>query len=166
MAVQKIAWRRGGKDYVHYKGKDDVTGKTVDYIDMVLSDDVTGWPVRFEPARQIIERGPKGSVAQIYSEYRRVLVDQNGNSVTGTATNSLPEGGSLFLAVDEAEKQFFVDNLGDPIINSGTNGFVKKMLGFKDMPVYDDFGNVIIYTAEQENAPKPTEPAPTTTTAP
>lgn len=159
MAIQQIPITRGGKQYIHFKGKDDVTGDTVDYIDQVLKDEKTGWPVRFEPAREIIERGPKGSVAQIYSEYRRVFVDQNGNSVMppGNESKFLPEGGTLFLAVDPSEKQFFEDNMGPAIINSGTNGFVKKMLGFKDMPVYDDFGNVIIYTTEKENAPKPTD---------
>jgi hypothetical protein len=157
--VQQTTITRGGKQYIHYKGKDDLTGDSVDYIDQVLPDEKTGWPVRFEPVRQIIERSTKGGTAQIYSEYQRVLVDTNGDSVPGTAVRSLPEGGTLSLAVDAVDKQFFIDNMGAAIINSGTNGFVKKMLGFADMPVYDDFGEVITYTTEQENAPKPTEPA-------
>lgn len=159
--IEQVPFTVGGKQYIHYKGKDDVTSDSVDYIDQVLPDQVTGLPVRFEPKRQIIERSSKGGTAQIYSEYQRVLVGQNDNTVPGTETQFLPEGGTLALALDDEEKQFFIDNMGPSIINSGTNGFVKKMLGFQDMPVYADDGSVIVYTEEQQNAPKPTEPEPT-----
>ena len=148
--IQQIPITRGGKQYTHYQGTDDVTGDEVDYIDQVLPDEKTGWPVRFEPAKTTIERAAKGAIAYILTDYRRVLVDMNGNTVPGTETRFIPGGGSLTLLTNKQDEKYFAAGLGPHIKRSGTNGWVRGMLGFNNLPVFDQAGSVIAYTPEQE----------------
>lgn len=172
MAIQQIPITRGGKAYTHYQGTDDVTGEEVDYIDQILPDENTGLPVRFEPARTTIERASKGAIAYIMTDYRRVLVDMNGNTIPGTETRFIPGGGSLTLVTNKVDEKYFAAGLGPVIKRHGTNGWVRGMMGFNALPVFDAAGTVLTYTAEQEAAeptndyhplPVANEPAPDTT---
>lgn len=147
MAVQQINFTRGGIDYVLNIGI-GADGNAVDYIDQVQPDS-NGNLLRFYPAKTMIERdtiNKRGGVSMIHTQYFSGVVGGNGEIIEGSDKPISFLTGALDIT-------YFVAGLGNPIMKSGNNGLVRNPWGFNDKPIFDQAGNVIVYTAAQETEP-------------
>lgn len=143
MAIQQIPITRGGKQYTLHIGT-DAAGDSVLYIDQSEPDQETGQPVRYFPERLTINfSAGKGGVAYIHTEWKRGLVGANGEVIPGTEQK-------LAMVTNDADEMGFIAGMGMPILRSMDNGFIRAILGFNSLPVFDAAGAVIAYTPEQE----------------
>jgi hypothetical protein len=145
MAIQTIQFRRGEKDYVEHLGT-DATGQSVHYIEEVAPDIATGLPAIWQPMDTLILRGQKGSTAQIRTSFERVLIAPNGEQMKAT-------GRMERYYTNQQDILYFVAGFGMPIMMSEANLFVRRGLGFNNLPIWNaQTGQVISYTPEQENS--------------
>lgn len=150
MAIQQIPITRGGKDYTLFIGIDEA-GDSVLYIEQAEADPSTGNAVRYYPDElniKFAKGAGKGGVSFIYTTWERALIGVNGTPIPGT-------GQRLAMETNEADELNFIAGMGLPILRSMDNGFVRSILGFNSLPVFDAAGAVIAYTPEQE-ASEPT----------
>lgn len=143
MAIQQIPITRGGKQYTLFIGI-DAAGDSVLYIDQTEKDSKTGQAVRYYPERLTINfSAGKGGTAYIFTEWVRGLVGANGEVIPGTEQK-------LAMKTNDADELGFIAGMGMPILRSMDNGFIRDILGFNALPVFDAAGAVITYTATQE----------------
>lgn len=146
MAIQQIPITRGGKDYTLFIGIDDA-GDSVLYIEQAEADPTTGQPVRFYPDKltpNFDKSKGKGGMAYIYTEWERGLIGANGDPIPNKDYEK-PK-----MVTNEMDEFGFIAGLGMPIMRSMANGFIRAILGFNALPIFDAAGSVIAYTPEQE----------------
>lgn len=149
MAVQEITIVRGGKEYTQYIGIDE-SNNSVLYIESVELDNASGQPIRFYPKELSIKFDTgegKGGVAYIYTTWEESLIGATGKPIRNT-------GSSRSMKTNNVDQSIFITKFGIPILMSIDNGFIRAILGFNNLPIFDTTtGAVLEYTTEEENLP-------------
>ncbi len=156
MAVQQIPVVRNNKTYVEHIGTDN--GQSVHFIVEADINPLTGNPDRWRPIRTTIERTPTGGVAWISTKWGRHPVGADGSLMLLNETFDT-------MHTNQVDIGFFVMGLGLPIMKSESNGWVRKIKGFNNFPIWNSANlQLIAYSPEQE-AEAPTNDYDTPTPA-
>lgn len=145
--LTQLSFTRGGKQYNQYVGTNE-QGNSVLYIDCIDLDNLTSQPVRYYPKELSIKfdtSSGTGNVAYIYTEWEEALIGNNGNPIPNT-------GKSKSMKTNPVDQASFITKFGLPILMSMDNGFIRAILGFNNLPIFNTVdGSIISYTEEQEN---------------
>lgn len=147
--IPQMSFTRGGKQYNQYVGIDS-NGNSVLYIDCVDLDNLTAQPVRYYPKELSIKFDTSlgiGAVAYIQTEWVESLIGNNGNPIPNT-------GRSRSMITNSVDQDSFITKFGMPILMSMDNGFIRAILGFNNLPIFNSTtGSVLEYTPEEEALP-------------
>jgi hypothetical protein len=133
--IQQQTFTRGNKQYTANFGTDEA-GNFQLWIDETDLHASTQQPVRLVPEKIEIgfsEADGKGTLLNIRTSWKKVLLGNSGNPIPGT-------GGNELINTNKVDKADFAAMFGEAFQKFMLNGVVRSTLGHNYQPLFDAAG--------------------------